>query len=93
MEKINKADKYLRAKKKVEEIRGFYGNLTAYLIVIPVLAWFNYRTTDFPWVIFPAVGWGLGVILNGLCAFGYSPILGKNWEERKIREYMSDNQF
>ncbi|MBT8178077.1 MAG: 2TM domain-containing protein [Flavobacteriaceae bacterium] len=93
MEKINKADKYLRAKKKVEEIRGFYGNLTAYLIVIPVLAWFNYRTTDFPWVIFPAVGWGLGVILNGLCAFGYSPILGKNWEERKIKEYMSDNQF
>ncbi|MBT8204045.1 MAG: 2TM domain-containing protein [Eudoraea sp.] len=93
MEKINKADKYLRAKKKVEEIRGFYGNLTAYLIVIPVLALFNYRTTDFPWVIFPAVGWGLGVILNGLCAFGYSPILGKNWEERKIREYMSDNRF
>jgi len=93
MEKINKADKYLRAKKKVEEIRGFYGNLTAYLIVIPVLAWLNYRTTDFPWVIFPAVGWGLGVILNGLCAFGYSPILGKNWEERKIKEYMSDNRF
>ena len=93
METINKADKYHRAKKKVEEIKGFYGNLMAYLIVIPLLAWINYRSSDFPWVIFPAVGWGLGVILNGLCAFGYSPILGKNWEERKIREYMSDSRF
>ncbi len=93
METHNKADKYLRAKKKVDEIKGFYGNLTAYLIVIPILAWINYWSTSFPWVIFPAVGWGLGVILHGLGVYGYSPILGKNWEERKINEYMSDDKF
>ena len=60
---------------------------------MPLLAWLNYKTTSFPWVIFPAVGWGLGVILNGMSAYGYNPILGKNWEERKIREYMSEDRF
>ena len=93
MENFEKENSYLRAKKRVEELRGFYGNLTAYIIVMPVLVWLNYITTDFPWVIFPAVGWGLGVILNGMCAYGYNPILGKNWEERKIREFMKEDQF
>ncbi|MDX1314066.1 MAG: 2TM domain-containing protein [Eudoraea sp.] len=93
MENFEKENSYLRAKKRVEEIKGFYGNLTAFVIIMPLLAWLNYMTSDFPWVIFPAVGWGLGVILNGMCAYGYNPILGKNWEERKIREFMSEDRF
>lgn len=86
-------DKYLRAKRRVEEMKGFYGNLLAYIIVIPALAYINYISTDFPWVIFPMVGWGLGLLLHGLDAFGYSPFLGRNWEERKIKEYMQDEKF
>ncbi|MCE2611784.1 2TM domain-containing protein [Flavobacteriaceae bacterium D16] len=93
MENIEKENSYLRAKKRVEEMKCFYGNLIAYLIVIPFLAWLNYMTTDFPWVIFPAVGWGLGLIVNGMSAYGYNPILGKNWEERKIHEFMSEDRF
>ena len=93
MEDFERENSYLRAKKRVEELRGFYGNLTAYIIVMPVLVWLNYITTDFPWVIFPAVGWGLGVIVNGMCAYDYNPLLGKNWEERKIREFMKEDRF
>lgn len=93
MENYAKENSYLRAKRRVEEIKGFYGNLIAYIIIMPLLAWLNHRSTDFPWVIFPAVGWGLGVILNGMSAYGYNPILGKNWEERKIREFMSEDQL
>ncbi|MDX5583758.1 MAG: 2TM domain-containing protein [Aureibaculum sp.] len=83
--------RYLRAKEKVEKIKGFYSNLISYLIVIPVLAYVNFRTTDFPWVIFPALGWGFGVVAHGMEAYGYNPFMGKNWEERKIREFM-DNE-
>ena len=83
--------RYLRAKEKVEKIKGFYSNLISYLIVIPVLAYVNFRTTDFPWVIFPALGWGFGVVVHGMEAYGYNPFMGKNWEERKIREFM-DNE-
>ena len=56
--------KYQKAKEKVQAIKGFYGNVLAYCIVIPVLTYINYRTTDFPWAIFPALGWGFGLLMN-----------------------------
>ncbi|QLG44012.1 2TM domain-containing protein [Costertonia aggregata] len=80
--------KYQKAKEKVEAIKGFYGNLLAYCIVIPILALVNYVTTNFPWVIFPALGWGFGLAMHGFGAYGYSPFFGKAWEERKIKEFM-----
>lgn len=85
--------RYQKAKERVEELKGFYGNLTAYLIVIPILAYINLTTTSFIWFIFPALGWGFGLLMHGLNAFGYNPILGKNWEERKIKEFMNSDNF
>ncbi len=93
-QKIYLEDKrYEKAKEKVEAIKGFYGNLTAYCIVIPVLIFINFRTTSFPWAIFPALGWGFGVMMHGFEAFGSNPLFGKNWEERKMREFMEDDNF
>ncbi len=83
--------KYQKAKEKVDAIKGFYSNLLAYCIVIPILVYINYRTSDFPWAIFPAIGWGFGLLMNGLCAFGFNPIFGKVWEERKIKEFMQNS--
>jgi len=92
MENLNEY-KYQKAKEKVEAIKGFYANLGSYLIIIPLLAFLNYKTTSFPWVVFPAVGWGMGLMGHWITAYGYNPILGKGWEERKIREYMDSNEF
>lgn len=89
MDTLSKEAKYLRAKEKVQEEKSFYSNLIAYCIIIPMLAILNYNTSRFPWVIFPAMGWGLGVILHGMQVFGYNPFLGKNWEEKRLKEYMS----
>lgn len=87
-------DAYLRAKKQVKAEREFYGNLTSYLIVIPVLGLFNYLTySGFPWVIFPALGWGIGVFFHGLSVFNYNLLLGKNWEQRKIKELMQKDKI
>ena len=85
--------RYAKAKERVEKIKGFYYNLISYCFVIPFLIWLNTRTTDFPWAIFPALGWGFGLTVHGMEAFGYNPIMGKNWEERKIKEYMNDDNF
>lgn len=85
--------RYRLAKERVDRIKGFYGNLLAYCLVIPALAFLNYRTTPFAWVLFPAVGWGFGLLMHGLDAYGLNPILGKNWEARKIRELMSRDSF
>jgi len=85
--------RYLKAKERVEAIKGFYGNLFAYLIVIPFLWWLNWRTTDFLWAFFPTFGWGFGVTMHALEAFGYNPFLGKRWEEKKLKELMEDEDF
>ncbi|MFS4467978.1 2TM domain-containing protein [Maribacter sp. 2210JD10-5] len=85
--------RYQKAKEKVEAVKGFYGNLIAYCIVIPCLALLNYKTTSFPWVIFPLLGWGFGLFSHGMEAFGYNPLWGKNWEEKKIRELMEKEDF
>ncbi|MGB3150344.1 MAG: 2TM domain-containing protein [Maribacter sp.] len=85
--------KYRRAKKRVEAIKSFYNHLLAYCIVIPFLAWVNYNITSFPWVLFPAIGWGIGLVGHWANAYGYNPILGKDWEERKIKDLMSGNEF
>ncbi|WP_411031903.1 2TM domain-containing protein [Spongiimicrobium sp. 3-5] len=85
--------RYQKAKEKVEAIKGFYGNLTAYCFVIPILIWMNYSNGGFPWAIFPTLGWGFGVFMHGMEAYGYNPFLGKRWEERKMKEFMEDDKF
>lgn len=85
--------RYEKAKERVEAIKGFYGNLLAYCIVIPFLAYLNYKTTGFPWVLFPILGWGFGLTMHGMEAFGTNPIWGKRWEEKKMQEYMEDDNF
>ncbi|MBT8322918.1 MAG: histidine kinase [Eudoraea sp.] len=85
--------RYQKAKERVEAIKGFYGNLVAYCLVIPALGILNYVTTGWPWVLFPAVGWGFGVVVHGMEAFGYNPLWGKRWEEKKLNELMQRDDF
>jgi hypothetical protein len=76
----NKA--YFRAKKRVEELKGFYGNIISYCCVIPFLVFINlWMTPDFHWFWFSVFGWGFGVVMHAFKVFGYST----DWEERKIR--------
>ncbi|WP_420400136.1 2TM domain-containing protein [Flagellimonas sp.] len=85
--------RYIKAKERVKAIKDFYSNLTAYCIVIPFLWWLNFRTTDFLWAFFPTLGWGFGLLMHGMEAFGTNPLWGKRWEERKIRELMEKEDF
>lgn len=84
--------RYEKAKERVEAIKGFYANIIAYCIIIPMLIVLNYNTTSFPWAIFPTLGWGFGVVVHGMEAFGYNPLWGKSWEERKLKEYMDNDE-
>lgn len=73
--------------KKVEEIRGFYGNLTSYIVVITGLAILNITTSpSHLWFFYPAIGWGLGLVAHWMSVFNKMPFFGKDWEERKIQE-------
>ena len=82
--KYNENTAYLRAKDRVEKLKGFYGNLISYCVVIPVLIIVNLNTSNFQWFWFPMLGWGMGLTFHALETFGY----GKSWEERKIQEIL-----
>jgi hypothetical protein len=86
--------KYIRAVERVEEIKGFYGSLLAYCIVIPfiIFIYFKYTPYTIQWFWFPMLGWGIGLIFQGFKAFSYNPILGKDWEDKKIREFMENDK-
>lgn len=85
----NEQEAYYKAKKRVEEIKGFYSNLISYCIVIPFLIVINYKTHwEFQWFWFPAMGWGIGIVMHAFTTFGY----GKDWEERKIQEILREQK-
>ena len=81
----NENTAYYRAKKRVDELKGFYGNLISYCCVIPFLIFINLTfSPNFQWFWFSAAGWGFGLTMHAFKVFGYS----SNWEERKIQEIL-----
>ena len=80
---------YEKAAKRVEELKGFYGNLISYCIFIPFLIFINYQTSPkYHWFWWPMLGWGIGVISHGIKTFG----IGTDWEERQIKKYMEKEE-
>lgn len=85
--------RYVKAVERVEKLKEFYQNLASYIVVIPFLVFINlYTSPQFHWFWFPMFGWGIGVIFHGLEVHNYSIFLGKNWEERKMKELMEEDE-
>ncbi len=85
--------KYMRAVERVEEMKGFYASIISFCIVIPFLIFINLKySPEFHWFWFPIMGWGIGLTFQGLKAFNYNPILGSDWEDRKIQEFMKEEE-
>ncbi|WP_417428033.1 2TM domain-containing protein [Halpernia sp.] len=77
---------YERAAKRVKELKGFYGNLISYCLVIPFLIFVNlYTAPDYQWFWWPMLGWGIGLASHALQVFGIS----KDWEERQIQKILN----
>ena len=80
---------YEKAAKRVEELKGFYGNLISYCVFIPLLFFINWRSSpEYWWAFWPMFGWGIGVVAHAIGIFG----IGKNWEEKQIRKYMNKEE-
>ena len=94
MDELNKENKYIRAKERVEELKKFYGNLTSYIFIIGLLAVINYLTNEwrYPWFLWAAFGWGIGLVFHAFRTFKWNPFFSRDWEERKIREFMDEDK-
>lgn len=91
-------DRYERAKKRVTRIRGFYTHLLIYLVINLMVVIINIQQLTpgesyFKWENFLTLFfWGIGLFAHALSVFMPSLILGKNWEERKIKELMEQER-
>ena len=103
---------YARAQKRVDDIKKFYRHLQVYIIINVLLLLLkanimslgrggNFTDLHFEhWldlnVYGTAIVWGVGLLIHGLYVFQYKFKFFKNWEQRKINEFMNqedENQF
>ncbi|WP_396157098.1 2TM domain-containing protein [Flavobacterium sp.] len=86
--------KYQEAAKRVKKIKGFYTHLTVFIVVNTMIIIVNVQNLDegesfFKFKTFStALFWGIGLAAHGLSVFLPSLIMGKDWEEKKIKELM-----
>jgi len=92
---FEREDAYLRAERRVKQLKGFYGHLFWYLAVnvfIIVMVVVNggelWQFGTFSTAFF----WGIGIAFHALGVFGKNLIFSKSWEERKIQEYMDKDK-
>ncbi len=59
-----------RARLRAAAEASFYVHLMWYLAVIALLAFINLMTTGYPWFLWPAMGWGVGLFAHFMAVFG-----------------------
>ena len=90
--------RYEIAAKKVKKIARFYRHFGIYCIVNLYIIFINIQNLDagesyFQFKNFAtAFFWGLGLAAHGFRVFGPNVFFGKNWEERKIKQFMQEYQ-
>ena len=82
--------RYERARKRVEALKGFYTHAAVYVLVNIGLFVINLLAGGSWWFFWPLIGWGIGLAVHALNVFGSGPMLGRDWEERKTREFVDE---
>lgn len=71
----------------VRDIKGFYSHLISYVLVMIGLLIINLITSPHNlWVIWPALGWGLGIVSHGLSVFECINFFNANWEKKQVEK-------
>ncbi|NKI32731.1 2TM domain-containing protein [Croceivirga thetidis] len=80
-----------RARKRVDELKGFYIHLMVYIAVNAfILINIAIQSNNFwEWGhFFTLIFWGIGLGIHAAITFRFNPLFNKNWEERQIKKYM-----
>ena len=93
--------KLRKAKNKVEKLKRFYTHLAVYMAINSVItivkvmsgmnngetfkdALFDYSTL-MSWMV-----WGMVLLIHAFAVFGLPRIIGDDWEEQKIQQFMDE---
>ncbi|MCK8479522.1 2TM domain-containing protein [Psychroserpens algicola] len=87
-------ERYQFAAKRVKQLKKFYSHLIVYIVVNLVICYINIQNLDegesyFHWQNFITFSfWGIGLLAHAASVFLPNLIFGKNWEYRKVKEFM-----
>jgi hypothetical protein len=86
-------EEFERAQKRVRRRRDFYVHLAVYVVIMSGLVLLNWAISPtFWWVVFPAIGWGVGLAAHGVSVLFEDNLFGPEWEARKTRELLERRQ-
>ncbi len=88
-------EKLRRAKKQVNELKGFYVHLVVYILINAFILVNIYLNTDdfWKWQHFVTLfGWGIGLAFHATKTFGFNPFFGKDWEKKQIQKYIEEDK-
>tara|TARA_R110002012_G_scaffold319389_2_gene539757 strand:+ start:141276 stop:141602 length:327 start_codon:yes stop_codon:yes gene_type:complete len=92
-------DRVERAKAEVKKLKGFYSHLLVYVVINLMIVVINIQALElgesyFQFEnFFTLTFWGFGLLVHGLSVFLPNWVLGKNWEERKIKKIMEQDKY
>ncbi|THB73881.1 MAG: helix-turn-helix domain-containing protein [Gammaproteobacteria bacterium] len=75
----------------VKDIRGFYSHVIKYVVIMTILLAINLLTTPGKlWVIWPALGWGIGLIMHASSVYEIFNFFGPKWERKQFKKRMKN---
>lgn len=103
LNEFEQADKLLRAKKQVKELKGFYIHLMVYLIInifigtTTIMARMTggetFTEAFFNFGTFSTpIFWGIGLAFHAAKVFNFNPFFSKDWEQRQIKKYVEEDR-
>ena len=74
----------------VRKVKGFYIHAIQYVVVIAALAVLNLVFFDphYPWFLWAAMGWGIGLAAHAASVFNFIPFLDGAWEKRQVEKHL-----
>jgi len=73
-------------RKQVRKIKNLYTKALTFALVLLMLLVINLLTSDYLWVVWPALGMGIDLAFSAISVFGRSGGLGDEWERRQIEK-------
>ena len=81
--------RYEAAKKRVEEIKGFFMHLGIYVVFATAMSAINeLATPDRLWWHWPVLIWGVGFAMHAFAVVTENRLFGPEWEERKVSKLL-----
>ncbi|CAH0535473.1 hypothetical protein VST7929_03047 [Vibrio stylophorae] len=77
----------LEMREEVRKLKKFYAKVLCYLAVMTLLLIINLITDpSYLWVVWPALGWGIGIVCYGISTYRIFDFFGDEWEKKQVEK-------